>query len=420
MATVRESSESESSVERRVCPEEFDHFDPAIADDPYPAYAELRARCPIGKSEKYGGFYYLSTFDDVWYAYHHPELFSSYPNAIPAAGEEGQGSTGSVGAMIPLEVDPPDHGVYRRLLDPLFAPKVIAALEAGMREDVIHRIGGFVERGSCEFVEEFAVPVPCKVFLDMMGMPVAMLDQFCVWKDQIIHAKGASPGDTEAQNAVRMKAGAEMSAYYAELIDERTESRGEDAISYLLHDARKRDGESLTPLEVLNICSLFFIAGLDTVTSVLGNAFVFLARSPQHRRMIVENPAIIPSAIEEFLRYDSPIQPGRTITRDFDYKGVSFKAGDRVMLLDGSASRDSSAFDNPDTVRFDRSPNRHVAFGVGPHRCMGSHLARLELRIVFEEWHRRIPDYHITAGQHVIRHTAMVRGVDHLPLTLTP
>lgn len=388
----------------------FDHFDPAFQDDPYPYYRQLRTGCPVGRSDLYGGFWFFSTYEDVSFAYHHPELFSSHPNAIPAA-------IGAAGAMIPLEVDPPEHGEYRRMLDPLFAPKAVAWLEDEVRGHVREILDAIFAAGRCEFVEDLAVPVPCRVFLQLMGMPLDMMDTFNEWKDRVIHAKGAPPGDGEAQVAVRMGAGLEVTQFYAEMMEKRRVQPSDDIVSYLVNDARKRDGDGLTDFEVLNICFLFFIAGLDTVTAALGNAFAYLADHPDARDQIVADPALISGAVDEFLRFDSPIQPGRTVTQDFEYKGTAFRKGDRVMLLDGSASRDETVFERPDEVDFRRHPNRHIGFGVGPHRCLGSHLARLEMRVVFEEWHKRIPNYEITAGDGVRRHTAMVRGVDHLPLS---
>ncbi len=387
----------------------FDVHDPAIADDPYPLYEEFRAKCPLGRAEGHGGYWVLSRYEDVRFAYDNPEIFSSNPNAIPE-------NLGQDRPMIPLEIDPPDHAYYRRILAPLFGPGRINPLEGQLRALVTELIDAFIERGSCEFVAELANPFPTRAFLTLMGWPLEDAPTFLKWTDDIIRGV---PGDPEASTALREEAGLALYTYFAEIVDARTEHRGDDLVSALL-DARFAGERELSQFEVLDIVFLLLIAGLDTTKSVLSNGIAWLAEHPDERQKLIDDPSAIPLAVEELMRWESPIAPGRRITRDVEMHGVTLREGDRVMLLCGATGRDSAEFEDANTVILDRDPNRHLAFGAGAHRCLGSHLARLELRIVFEEIHRRMPDYRVSEGSKIVRHLGHVRGVDTLPLTFTP
>jgi cytochrome P450 len=380
----------------------FDVHDPALADDPYGVYAQLRSECPVGWSDKHGGFWILSRADDIAEACRRPEVFSSNPAAIPA-------NMGQARPMIPLEADPPDHTRYRRILAPVFSPGGAAALEPEIRRAVTGLIDGFVERGSCDLIADFAAQLPPIVFLQFMRWPMADAPRFLEWTDRIIRGDDGVVDDA----AIRERAGAELYGYFAAMMAERAAEPTDDFVSYLM-------GSGLSDHEVLDIVFNFLIAGLDTTNAALGNAFSYLAVHPEQRDRLVEDPTTIPAAIEEFLRWDSLLATGRTVTEDVAIRGTRMRKGDRVMVLFGSASRDPEAFDGADEVRFDRSPNRHFGFGHGPHRCPGSHLARVELRVAFEELHRRIPDYRLAPGGTVRRHLGHIKGVDELPLVFTP
>lgn len=395
---------------RRALSGGFDHHDSALDADPYPVYEALRSHCPVGHSEKYGGFWILSTYDDVWHAYHHPEVFSSYPIEI------GYGLANQR-PMIPLEIDPPDHAKYRRVLDRLFAPRAVMPLEPSLRELANRLIDAFIERGECEFIADFAVPYPCGTFLNLMGMDLDLMSTFLEKKDVIIRGV---PGDAEASARVREDAALYVYGYFAEMLDQRAEKPADDIMSYLVNDA-EFDDRKLTQFEILDICFLFFIGGLDTVTSMLGLSFEHLGKNTRDRDFLVENPSEIGKAIEELLRWASPVSPGRTVVEETTIRGTTLQPGDRVLLLTGSAGRDDTVFPDPDTVDFNReNRTRHMAFGAGPHRCLGSHLARIELRIAFEELHRRIPDYRLKPGGVILHKNPNVRTVEHLPLVFSP
>jgi cytochrome P450 len=323
---------------------------------------------------------------------------------------------GNVRPLIPLMVDPPLHVKYRRILDPLFAPKKMALLEDEVVALVDELVDAFAARGSCDFHEEFAVPLPCTVFLRLMGLPQADLDRFLSWKDDIIRPPGTT---MEEQRPYRAKAGQAVYDYFdAEVKRRRTSEPTDDLLSQIM--AGQVDGVRLTDEEVLDICFLFIIAGLDTVTDSLDCFFAYLAQEPEQRRLVAEDESVIPFAVEELLRWESPVPAvPRVATEDVEFDGCPVKAGEQVMLLLGSANTDDSAHPGVDMVDLRRNPNPHLAFGGGVHRCLGSHLARVELRVGLREFHRRIPDYHLKPGT-VLQYTPGLRSLTTLPLEFTP
>ncbi|HEX6423358.1 MAG TPA: cytochrome P450 [Acidimicrobiales bacterium] len=339
---------------------------------------------------------------EVRHVLHHPEVFSSGIDAV---------TIGQVRPLIPLQIDPPHHRNYRKLLDPIFAPKRIALLEGGARALVKELIGAVVDQGRCNFHAAVAEPLPTTVFLQLLGLPVSRADEFLRLKDGIIR-----PPVRTRQERVRYTAevGQRIYAVLQEAIDERTAQRADDFLSLFL-DAEV-DGHRLTNDDVLDIGYLFFLAGLDTVTASLDCMLSFLARHPGHRRQIVEDPTLIPHAVEEMLRWESPVQGVvRVTTQDTEIGGCPLPEGRVVSAMLGSANTDERAWPDVDTVDFDRAENRHIAFGGGAHRCLGSHLARLELRVALEEWHSAVPDYRIADGVE-LRFSPGLRSVENLEL----
>jgi cytochrome P450 len=318
---------------------------------------------------------------------------------------------GNVRPLIPLQIDPPAHLKYRKLLDPLFAPREVAKLEGDVAALVNRLIDAFEARGECEFCAEFAVPLPSAVFLRLLGLPYDDLEQFLWMKDGIIRPQGDT---VEEQAAYRRKAGDAIYAYFEAALDERARDPRDDLLSRFL--VAEADGERLTREEILDIGFLFLIAGLDTVTDTLECDYAFLAQHPEHRQMIVDDPSIIPSAVEELLRWESPV-PGvaRIAVQDTQVGGCPVSKGDFVGVVLGAANTDDAEFPDAERVDFRRDPNRHLAFGGGVHRCLGSHLARLELRVALREWHRRIPRYRLKPGAELV-YTGGLRSLAELPL----
>jgi cytochrome P450 len=341
----------------------------------------------------------------------HHELFSSRVEM----------NLGNVRPLIPLNVDPPQHSKYRKLLDPLFAPRRMDEQE----EDITRRVNGFIDqfidRGECNFSEEFAELFPSSVFLGLMGLPEEEMRMFLRLRDGVLHPEKVDPDallDPEKRAAVNNTTGQEIYRYFGGLIDERQQHPTTDIVSRFL--ATEIDGEKLSREDILDILYLFLIAGLDTVSDSLTCFYAFLATHPDHRRLIVEDPSIIPAAVEELLRWESPV-PGsvpRVATEDTELpNGHKVATGTAILISYGAANVDPNAYPDAFDVRFDRGSNPHIAFGGGVHRCLGSHLARRELRVTLREWHRRIPDYQIKAGHEKLEYPPGLRHVKDLMLS---
>ncbi|HEX4175910.1 MAG TPA: cytochrome P450, partial [Acidimicrobiales bacterium] len=281
-------------------------------------------------------------------------------------------------------------------------------------------IDQFVERGEVDFSQEFSIPFPSQVFLTLLGLPLDELPRFLAMKDGIIrpdHVTGRLYGSRAAQ-AHQQQTADSVYAYFDEVLDEREVERRDDLLSHFL-DAEV-DGDRLSREDILDICFLFLIAGLDTVTATLDCMFAYLAQHPEQRRQLAEDPSLIPNAIEEMLRWETPVMTvARVAVEDTELAGCPVHAGDQVMVMIGSANTDEAEFPDADQVRFDREVNRHIAFGGGIHRCLGSNLARLELRVALREWHRRIPEYEVEPG-HTLVYTPGIRSIEHFPMRITP
>ena len=340
----------------------------------------------------------------------HHELFSSRVEM----------KLGNTRPLIPLNVDPPEHSKYRKLLDPLFAPRRMDEQEEDIARRVNNLIDQFIDRGECNFSEEFAKIFPSSVFLGLMGLPEDELRLFLRLRDGILHAEKFDPDamfDPEKRAAIMNATGQEIYAYFGNLIDERSKQPTDDIVSRFL--AAEVGGDKLSREEILDILFLFLIAGLDTVSDSLTCFYAYLANHPEHRRQLVADPAIIPSAVEELLRWESPVPTSvpRAATEDTELpNGVTVKAGTAILISYGAANVDPQAIENPFEVQLDRSPNPHIAFGGGVHRCLGSHLARRELRATLREWHRRIPDYRIKPGHEKLEYPPGLRHVRDLML----
>jgi cytochrome P450 len=340
---------------------------------------------------------------EVREVFKHPEIFSSGIDAV---------HIGQVRPLIPLQIDPPEHKNYRKLLDPLFAPKQVALLEERTRTLVRELIDEVVDDRRCNFHHAVAEPLPTTVFLQLLGLPVSRLPEFLALKDGIIR-----PPTTDPEERIRMVdvTGAQIYAVLDEALAERAKERQDDFLSRFL-DAEV-DGHRLTHDEILDICYLFFLAGLDTVTASLDCFLSYLAQHPEHRQRLVDDPSCIPHAIEEMLRWETPVAGVvRITTQDTELSGCPIEAGTTVHVVIGSANTDEASWDDVDTVDFDRPSNKHLAFGGGAHRCLGSHLARMELRVALEEWHARVPDYALADGVE-LQYSQGLRAIENLELT---
>jgi cytochrome P450 len=301
---------------------------------------------------------------------------------------------GNVRPMIPISLDPPVHVRYRRLLDPLFAPKRVDAIEDDVAARVNKFIDGFVDRGSCNFTTELAEQFPASVFLGLMGLPWDELPTMMRLRDGLLRPSGEN---VDAMLVHQRATAQEVYAFFNGHLDDRLRSPQEDILT--MFNQVEIEGDSLTREEILDTCFLLLVAGLDTVTDTLTVFWAYLAQHPGHRAQIVENPDVIPSAVEELLRYDPAVPTSIRWSREAtELGGCPVEKGAFVSANISAANMDPEEFDDPLEVRFDRQVNRHLTFGGGVHRCLGSHLARRELRVALREWHRRIPEYSLAPG----------------------
>ncbi len=404
-------SETETVEETGGGGDALSGMDADMAANPQPTFKLLREEMPvlsidIGSNPGV----LLSRKEDIDFALRHTEIFSSNVDAVDLKNKR---------PMIPLQIDPPEHKKFRKLLDPIFAPRKMAAMDGQVSVLVNHLIDGFIDRGEVDFAKEFSVPFPSEVFLTLLGLPMEELDTFLTMKDGIIrpeHVVGTAQGSAKAQ-AYQQKIADSVYEYFDNILDEREKEPKDDLLSHFL--SAEVEGNRLTREDILDICFLFLIAGLDTVTATLDCMFSFLAEHPEHRRQLVENPDIIPNAIEELLRWETPVMMvSRVAVEDTELSGCPVHKGDHAIVVIGSANTDEAEFPDAHEVRFDREVNRHIAFGGGVHRCLGSHLARLELRVALREWHKRIPEYEIEPG-HELVYTTGIRSIDYFPMRFT-
>jgi cytochrome P450 len=361
------------------------------------------------RAERANGVVTLYRHDDIIKVNRHP--------AILGNGGQG-GSFGNDNPLIPLEIDGDDHKKWRRLLDPIFGPKQMAPLEASIRKLAGELIEKFVERGEAELSEEFCVPLPCLTFLRLVGAPVEDLDFFLEFKTGVIHPKGDTVEEIEANMAV---AGGKLLEYFSGFLATRraeTEQK-DDVIAVLLRS--EVDGEPISELDLLNILFLLMFAGLDTVTASMSCIFAWLGLHPAERDRLVADRALIPAAVEEIMRYESPVPSGqRFAVEDIDLgDGLVIKAGEPIHAIWAAANVDPTQYVDPLRVDFERGRTSHIVFASGTHRCLGSHLARMELRIALDELLTRIPDYSVPAIEELEYDNVSVRAVTRLPITFT-
>ena len=384
-------------------------MNPEVARNPQPIYSMLHDGSPVFRLDGVGVI--VTTRAGVEEVLRDPEVFSSSTSAHDLKAPR---------PLIPLQIDPPDHRKYRKILDPLFAPQRMRAREDQLRALANELIDGLIDESEIDFVQRFSTPFPSQVFLAMFGLPMDDLGTFIGMKDGVIRPDqvvGQPLGhpDTEAH---QQRTADSIYAYFERVLAERGTARADDLLSAFL-DAEV-DGERLSHEEILDICFLFLIAGLDTVTASLDCMFTHLAEHPDDRQRLVEDPDAVASIVEELLRWETPVMGGaRVATRDAEIDGFAVSEGEQVMVLFGAANVDASELTCPMELDWDRETNRHLAFGGGIHRCVGSHLARIELRVALTEWHRRIPQYSVAPGAD-LTFTAGIRTLDRFPMILGP
>ncbi|MFN8603175.1 MAG: cytochrome P450 [Candidatus Binatia bacterium] len=381
--------------------------DPAFhGGDPFPVYRTLRAQDTLYRCDT-PGFWAVSRHEDVVAVSRDPATFCSSRGTLLSDLERPIMPRQSI-----LYIDPPEHGKYRKLVQPAFSPGRLRALEGWIRDTTRRLLDGFGDARDVEFVADFSVQLPILVIAEMLGVPGSDLEQFRKWSDAAIEA--ASEASPES-----MEQAAELLTYFASVLAERRVKPGPDILSTLV--ASEIDGEKLDEFDLLMFCMTLLVAGNETTRNLLSQGALALARNPAEMDRLVADPTLLPRAVEEMLRFGSPILAFmRTATRDTELRGTQVREGDRLFMLYASANRDERVFgDDAESFRIGRDASGHVAFGFGEHFCLGAALARMEARVAFEEilWRwRRIE----LTGDAVAQPSLLVRGIERLPLAFAP
>jgi hypothetical protein len=391
---------------------DYDIFDDDYVRDPYPIWAALRDACPIAHTDRWGGSWLPTTYADVTEIARDIERFPSGNGIAVVPPPEGVAGAGPGGPLLasgvpPISADPPLHTWTRRLILPTMSPQRVDEYEIYTRELCRRLVEGFLAQGHGDVAAGYAQQIPVRVIGHILGVPESMSDTFTEWVRDVLEFAH------DGERRVRGMTG--IVGYLRGALDERRERPTDDFISELLHG--EHDGAPIEEPIVMGMCALLLVAGIDTTWSSIGSAMWHLAGHPEDRRRLVAEPDLMPTAIEELLRAYSPVTMARRPGADVEFNGCPMKAGDRVLMNFPAANRDPAVFPDPDRVILDRQLNRHVAFGAGIHRCAGSNLARMELRVAIEEWLARIPEFELTDPDAVTWAGGQVRGPRHVPVT---
>jgi cytochrome P450 len=381
---------------------DFDHTDPAWIEDPFPIWDDLRKRCPIAHSERFeDGAHFPSRYADVREISYDTEHFSSRRVIVRKK------KFNPVMPSPPITSDPPEHRPARMPLLPAFNPKAIERLTPGTRELCAKLIERFIASGRCDATTDYAQHIPTRVIAHMLGMDEEDGDRYRRWIKMALE-EGIHDNDKV------MQALKEMTGYFAEELAKRGPNPGDDLISFM-RDQRV-NGQPLPPEKLIGTLRLLLIAGIDTTWSAIGASLWHLATHPKDTARLVAEPALMDTAVEEFLRAYAPVTMAREVIKDVQINGCPMKPGSMVLLSFPAANRDPEAFPDAGEVKIDRKENRHAAFGLGIHRCIGSNLARMELRVALEEWLKRIPDFRLAESARVTWSEGTVRGPRQLPV----
>jgi cytochrome P450 len=383
---------------------DFDVLAPEYVADPFGIWDRLRGECPIAHTDRRGSTWLPTRYDDVNTLAHDIEHFSSLKiGVIPI--EEAELPILEYG-LPPISADPPLHTWTRRLLLPWFSHRRVEGYEQMTRDLCAGLLDGFVDDGRADAAADYAQQIPVRVIAHILGVPAELSDTFTGWVRDVLEFAD----DPER----RHRGGEGLLTYMVAEAERRRDDPGDDLMSELLHT--EVDGQVIERSIALGAAALVLIAGIDTTWSAIGASLWHLATHPDDRARLVADPSLMPLAVEELLRAYSPVTMARVVTEDIEFGGCPMKAGDKVLMNFPAANRDPAVFEEADRVILDRQHNRHVAFGSGIHRCAGSNLARMELRVALEEWLRRIPQFTLVEGETVTWAGGQVRGPRRLPV----
>ena len=385
---------------------DFDHTDDVWAAEPFPIWDDLRQRCPVARSDRYEGVWLPTRHDDVSAIAYDTEHFTSRSVVVT---QYRPPDLAPIGIAPPISSDPPFHQGARRLLLPAFSPQAIEKLEPATRaycEELLDAVEG---NDVVDAAEEYAQHIPVRVIAKMLGFPEEDADTFRGFVNHVLE-EVSLPIE---QRFIGMQA---LFEYLRDQVQDHIDNPRDDLTTFLLN--AELDGQPIDVGHVGGTIALLLIAGIDTTWSAIGASLWHLAGHPEDRERLVAEPELLPTAMEEFLRAYAPVTMARLVKEDFDFKGCPMKRDDWVLLPFPAANRDPEAFEDADKVIIDREVNRHAAFGLGIHRCAGSHLARMELRVALEVWLQRFPVFSLADPAAVRWSGGQVRGPRTLPVRI--
>ncbi len=386
---------------------DFSHMEPEWAADPFPIQDDLRQRCPIAHTGRFGGAWLPVRYEDVAAIAYDTERFSS--RSIILSNFRPPRELAPIGGSPPISSDPPFHHDARKLLLPAFTKKAVSRQEAATRAFCHGLIDQFAGRDVVDAAADYAQHIPMRVIADMLGFPPEDGPQFREFVEDLLEGINLEPDDRIARVQ-------RLFEYLLTQVHDHLDNPRDDLTTYLLN--AEIFGQKLGPDHVVGTMALLLIAGIDTTWSAIGASLWHLARSRADRQRLVAEPGLLPTAIEEFLRAYAPVTMARLVKEDMHYRGVDMKADDWILLSFPAANRDPAQFDRAGEVVIDREVNRHAAFGLGIHRCVGSHLARMELRVALDVWLSRIPEFTLADPAAVTWSTGQIRGPRQLPLRI--
>jgi cytochrome P450 len=380
---------------------DFDHFDPTFIADPDKVWSELRERCPVAHSDRYGGLVVTTRWQDVAGVAHDTATFSSRRVVINEVPTSHHGLP-----LPPINDDPPLHTVRRRVMLSFFSPRGVERWVEPVRAICRRALDAIGDRRDVDLAVDYAQIVPAELTVQMLGVRRDDVPMFREWLHNLLEV-----GPTDA--TVLGDTSRAIRAYMTELLAERKGAGGDDFVAFLLD--QRIDGQPLSDDEMVNILFLLLVAGIDTTWSAIGFSLLHLASHAADRQRVAADPQLIPTAIEEFLRFYPPVWVARVATTDTEIDGCPVTAGDWVAMGIPSANRDPSVYARPDEVLIDRVPNRHATFGLGVHRCLGSNLARMEVAVAIEEWMARFPGFELIDDAAVTYSAGQIRGPRTVP-----
>ncbi len=397
MTTIDSGTEAAST--------DLDHHSAYFRENNFAIYSEFRDRCPVLHSTAWDGFWLFLGYDAIVDAAQDAELFGNgVEKAVPALSPD---------PLIPIDIDPPLHGACRRIVLPRFSPGAAQRWRPRIRQLAAELVDDFIETGRADIVQQLTTPLPARWILQMLGLDDSRWPEWVEWIHSAIHDRSHDP--ERASNGVMNIYGAIVTA----MQHRRTNGFGDDLISVILQ--AEVDGAPLTEEQLIGYIFLLLLAGMDTTSGLTGNALVRLEEDPALRQQLIDDPELLDAATEEFLRHDTPTQGlYRVVKRDCEFHGHKLRAGDRVMLMFASGNRDPKVFDKPEEIDLTRSSNRHLAFSLGAHRCLGSNFARVMFQEMISEILARLPDFAIDGEIVRFEDAGEVYAVRHLPIRFTP